>query len=179
MTAFVDPMYPYASIVVPPHFSQANIAPESKYTYLSSAQSIDTPIYPPKQITITYPEITHPRVHHVSANIDLDIEHYIPIQYDLKFPHVNSPRSPIALESSSQSETTAIPCIDLSNSQNAHPQAIGSSYGLNPMVAWQSMNIMQGRISFKFQDLPERRLGSRSLIIWRFGKELFQSYCCQ
>jgi hypothetical protein len=30
------------------------------------------------------------------------------------------------------------------------------------MVAWQSMNIMQGRISFKFQDLPERRLGSRS-----------------
>jgi hypothetical protein len=57
---------------------------------------------------------------------------------------------------------TAIPCIDLSNSRDAHPQAIGSSYGSNPMVAWQSMNIMQGRISFKFQDLPERRLGSKS-----------------
>jgi hypothetical protein len=33
---------------------------------------------------------------------------------------------------------------------------------MNPMVAWQSMNIMQGRISFKFQDLPERQLDSRS-----------------
>jgi hypothetical protein len=30
------------------------------------------------------------------------------------------------------------------------------------MVAWQSMNIMQGRILFKFQDLLERQLGSRS-----------------
>jgi hypothetical protein len=57
---------------------------------------------------------------------------------------------------------TAIPCIDSSNSKNAHPQAIGSSYRSNLMVAWQSMNIMQGRISFKFQDLMERQLGSRS-----------------
>jgi hypothetical protein len=77
-------------------------------------------------------------------------------------PHIAIPQNPIALESSSQSEPTAIPCIDSSNSQDAHPQAIGSSYGSNPMVAWQSMNIMQGRILFKFQDLPERRLGSRS-----------------
>jgi hypothetical protein len=30
------------------------------------------------------------------------------------------------------------------------------------MVAWQSMNIMQRRILFKFQDLLERRLDSRS-----------------
>jgi hypothetical protein len=77
-------------------------------------------------------------------------------------PHVTIPQSPIALESSSQSDTTAIPCIDLSNSRNAHPQAIRLSYGSNPMVAWQSRNIMQGRILFKFQDLPERQLGSRS-----------------
>jgi hypothetical protein len=77
-------------------------------------------------------------------------------------PHITFPQSPITLESSSQSEMTAIPCINLSNSRNAHPQAIGSSYGLNLMEAWQSMNIMQGRISFKFQDLPERGLGSRS-----------------
>jgi hypothetical protein len=30
------------------------------------------------------------------------------------------------------------------------------------MVAWKSMNIMQGRVLFKFQDLTERQLGSRS-----------------
>jgi hypothetical protein len=77
-------------------------------------------------------------------------------------PHVAIPQSPIALESSSQSEMTAIPCINLSNSWNAHPQGIGLSYRSNLMEAWQSMNIMQGRISFKFQDLPERWLGSRS-----------------
>jgi hypothetical protein len=77
-------------------------------------------------------------------------------------PHVAIPQSPIALESSSQSKLTAIPCIDSSNSRDGHPQAIGSSYRSNPMVAWQRMNIMQGKILFKFQDLPERRLGSKS-----------------
>jgi hypothetical protein len=77
-------------------------------------------------------------------------------------PHITIPQSPITLESSSQSKPTAIPCIDSSNSQDAHPQAIGLSYRSNPMIAWQSMNIMQGRISFKFQDLLERPLDSRS-----------------
>jgi hypothetical protein len=77
-------------------------------------------------------------------------------------PHVVIPQSPITLASSSQSELTTVPCIDSSNSRNAHPQAIGSSYGTNPMVAWQSMNIIQGTISFKFQDLQERQLDSTS-----------------
>jgi hypothetical protein len=77
-------------------------------------------------------------------------------------PHVIIPQSLIALQNSSQSETTALPCIDSSNSQAAYPQAIGSSYEMNLMVTWQSMDIMQGRILFKFQDLLERQLGSRN-----------------
>jgi hypothetical protein len=97
MTAFVDLMYPHPSIVVPPHLSRANIAPKSKYTYPSSAQSIDTLTYPPKQITITYPEITHPRVHHVSADINLDSERYIPIRYDPKFPPRRYPSKPYCI----------------------------------------------------------------------------------
>jgi hypothetical protein len=79
MTAFIDLMYPYASIAIPPRFSQVNIAPKSKYTYPSSAQCINTLIYLLKQITITYPKITHPRVHHVFTTINFDIERYMPI----------------------------------------------------------------------------------------------------
>jgi hypothetical protein len=32
---------------------------------------------------------------------------------------------------------------------------------MKPIIAYQSMIIMQGRISSKFQDLPERQLGLR------------------
>jgi hypothetical protein len=44
------------------------------------------------------------------------------------------------------------------------------------MEAWQSMNIMWGRISFKFQDLLERRLGSRSYhgLFGDLGKSYFR-----
>jgi hypothetical protein len=180
MTAFVDPMYPHASIVVPPHFSRANIAPKSKYTYPSSAQSIDTPTYLPKQIMITYPEITYPRVHHVSADIDLNIECYIPIRYDPKFPPRRYPSKPYRIGELIPIQGDNRPLHQFIKLSEYTPTGywIVLQNESNGSMAEYEYHAGKDLVQVSGPPGKATRLKELPWIIWRFGKELFQSCCC-
>jgi hypothetical protein len=181
MTAFVDPMYLHASIAVPPHFSRANIAPKSKYTYPSSAQSIDTLTYPPEQIMITYPEITHPQVHHVSANIDLDIERYIPIRYNPKFPPHHYPSKPYCIGELIPIRGDNCPLHRFIKLLECTPTGYWIILWIESdgSMAEYEYHAVKDLIQVSGPPGKVTRLKELLWIIWRFGKELFQSCCCR
>jgi hypothetical protein len=128
-------------------------------------------IYSPKHFPISIPKFTHPQRHYISANVNLVIPCYIPIQYNTKF-------SPYCYPWKSYSIGEFIPVQDDIPPKYQFiklSRCIPTSYCI---ILYDKTN---GRIvEYDYYMISQKATRRKGFpwIIWRFEKQLFCSYCC-